>query len=272
MDVLKALEVVWPSAGRAWELLRGSNVNSASAASASPDLSNSSPSGRPTSKRTAEHFLEDSHFFSGVPVPGSGPRASAGGPGASQAFPLTAISATAGNPNPSNPNIPPNHNPHGPGSHSSQSHSHSAGSNGSYYPSSYDRWAGDGGLSTFPASLSTSVLPQQYSTGFVDDHRARAASADGGGGAPGSQRYPQYWSDYSSLGSLSTSFGVPMLPPESLQHAQQHQQGQGQNQTQNHQGAGQDKIYVPEQYQHMFGELNCSGVVTRISHYGIMWM
>lgn len=265
MDVLKALEIVWPSAGRAWELLRGSNVNLGSAANASPDLASSSPSGsRP--KRTAEHFLEDSHFFAGVPVPGSGPRASGGGPGpgANQGFPLTAISAATGNPNSSNPNITTNHNPHGPGSHSS-------GSNGSYYPSSYDRWPGDGGLSTFPASLSTSVLPQQYSTGFVDDHRARAASADSGGGASGSQRYPQYWSDYSSLGSLSTSFGVPMLPPESLQQTQQHQQGQGQNQTQNHQG-GQDKIYVPEQYQHMFGELNCSAAVTCNSYNEIIRM
>lgn len=252
MDVLKALEIVWPSAGRAWELLRGSNVNLGGAAITSPDLANSSPSGsRPVSKRTAEHFLEDSHFFAGAAVPGSGPRASGGGPG--QGFPLTAISATAGS-NSSNTNLTSNHHPHGPGSQSS--HSHSAGSNGSYYPSSYDRWPGDGGLNTFPASLSTSVLPQQYSTGFVDDHRGRTASAESGGGPSASQRYPQYWSDYSSLGSLGPTFGVPMLPQESLQHTQHHQQGQGQgqNETQNHQGAGQPKIYVPEQYQHMFGE------------------
>lgn len=251
MEVLKALEIVWPSAGRAWELLRGSNV--IAGGTNSPDFANSSPSSsRPTSKRTAENFLEDAHFFAGAPVPsipGAGVRTSSATSQPSHGFGLSpptipAIAASA-HPSSSTPN---------PGSASSQPHSHSnggPGSNGSYYPSSYDRWPGDGGLNAFPTSLSTSVLPQQYSTGFaVDDHRARTTSANDTGGTASSSRYPQYWSDYSSLGSLGGSFGVPMLPQEGLGQTQQHQQHQAHANSHTHTQQGP----VQDQYQHMFGE------------------
>lgn len=59
------------------------------------------------------------------------------------------------------------------------------------------------------SSLSTSVLPQQYSTGFVDprgNSGARSSSQDITG-----NRYSQYWNDYSSLGQLDPTYGVPEL-------------------------------------------------------------
>ncbi|KAI0321497.1 fungal-specific transcription factor domain-containing protein, partial [Amylostereum chailletii] len=78
LDVLKLMETVWPSAGRAWELLHGSKVNLASAgagpASGLPPRAHhahhahhhhhhhSNSHGNSNNKRSAEHFLaEASH-------------------------------------------------------------------------------------------------------------------------------------------------------------------------------------------------------------------
>lgn len=58
-------------------------------------------------------------------------------------------------------------------------------------------------------SLSTSVLPQQFSTGFVDERSHRGQDR-----AP--QRFPQYWNDYSALGQMDAAYPVSpadMVPP-----------------------------------------------------------
>ncbi|KDQ54162.1 hypothetical protein JAAARDRAFT_38766 [Jaapia argillacea MUCL 33604] len=91
------------------------------------------------------------------------------------------------------------------------------------YFAAFDRWAGEPTLS-FPPSLSTAVLPQQYSTGLVDDHRGSSSASthigrpmNGNGnshsnGHGGDSRYPQYWSDYSSFGQLGSPYTLPALP------------------------------------------------------------
>ena len=118
------------------------------------------------------------------------------------------------------------------------------------YYSSYDRWPGDGGLGSFAGSLSTSVLPQQYSTGFVDE-RSRGAPSDSGGSGVGTQRYPQYWNDYSTLGQLSAPY-LPMLQDQ-LQSATPSQQPSSHqsstHQAQVHGKLSQQQIYLQDQYQ-----------------------
>ncbi|KAI0057305.1 hypothetical protein BV25DRAFT_1831290 [Artomyces pyxidatus] len=170
MDILKSMSIVWPSAGRAWELLHGSKVNLSSATRA--ELSPTSSEER-THKRSADHFMQEdeAHFFAA--------------PRASQYV---------------SPQSPPPTQP---------------------FYTSYDRWPGEGGLAAYAGSLSTSVLPQQYSTGFVD--RGAAAAVGPESEAHGAQaQQPAFWSDYGTLNQLSTSFGGPLGqdPPLSQQQQQ----------------------------------------------------
>ncbi|KAI9068641.1 hypothetical protein FKP32DRAFT_1683251 [Trametes sanguinea] len=110
----------------------------------------------------------------------------------------------------------------------------------SYLPSSYDRWPTDSSaLSSFSGSLSTSVLPQQYSTGLVDE---RMGGAMGRGSERPSARYPQYWNDYSALSQMETTYGVPVMGEMVAQHGGA-QQGDGQS------------MYVQDQYSSMFGNM-----------------
>ncbi|TFY71776.1 hypothetical protein EVG20_g1228 [Dentipellis fragilis] len=211
MEILRNMSIVWPSAGRAWELLNGSNVNIAGAKMEMANL----VTGPAPRKRNAEHFLEDSHFFAGAPPPNH--RTSV----PSHGFPVA--------------NVPP------PSAVSPTTHGVSG--NGIPYYTSYDRWPGDG-LGTYNGSLSTSVLPQQYSTGFVVE-RVRPAPADAS--SPHAQRYPQYWSDYSTLNQLSTPYGVPLL--QEMGNAPEHQHAHSQ-----HQHHPPQQMYLPDQYQ-MYGNI-----------------
>jgi hypothetical protein len=71
-----------------------------------------------------------------------------------------------------------------------------------FYPS-YSRWNADNSLPALAGSLSTSVLPQQYSTGLVDERVQRTQDR--------SSRYPQYWSDYSAMGQMDTAYGMAVM-------------------------------------------------------------
>ncbi|KAA1474412.1 hypothetical protein DENSPDRAFT_328671 [Dentipellis sp. KUC8613] len=217
MEILRNMSIVWPSAGRAWELLNGSNVNIAGAKMEMANL----VTGPAPRKRSAEHFLEDSHFFAGAPPPSH--RTSV----PSHGFPVA-------------PNVAP------PSAVSPTTHGVSGNGNGIPYYTSYDRWPGDN-MGSYNGSLSTSVLPQQYSTGFVEE-RARQAPADQS--SSHAQRYPQYWSDYSTLNQLSTPYGVPLLQDMSSAPEQQQQQQHAHN----HQQHPPQQMYLPEQYQ-MYGNL-----------------
>ena len=162
MEILKRIQLVWPSAARAWELLHGAKDDL-------PDYSlpNLSPEHR-INKRTAE----------GVSISTS----------AAQVSDMRTSSLVA-------------HSPYDTRFPDLGAVAGSAQSLSLY--NSYERMPHDAAMG-LPAGLSTSVLPQQYSTGFVDDrpvmHRSAANVDDGHG------RYSQYWSDY-SMGHPSSMLG-----------------------------------------------------------------
>jgi len=80
------------------------------------------------------------------------------------------------------------------------------------FPAFENRWPSDSSLNNFTGGLSTAVLPQQYSTGLIDERGQRGQERT-------TQRFPQYWNDYSALGQIDTPYGVPiggdMVPPSS---------------------------------------------------------
>lgn len=183
MDVLKRMRHLWPSAFRALELLQGSKVNSQGA----QDLAafRSRISDRP--KRSAEHPL-DAEEESGTRLltseqlyrqqqsfqPVSTPSP------VHQGFAISNLQLPAAEPS---------------------------------YPS-YDRWSSEAPMANYPGSLSTSVLPQQYSTGLVDERISSASRHPERQG----QRYPQFWNDYTALAQMDTPYGVPVLPDMAGQH------------------------------------------------------
>ncbi|EMD37133.1 hypothetical protein CERSUDRAFT_137619 [Gelatoporia subvermispora B] len=203
MDVLKRMQTVWPSAWRALELLQGSKVNQG------PELIMPGSSER---KRQAEHSLDaDDTDQSGRA--GSGDQVyrqqqgfgNVGSPGTSQqGFNLSI-------------NVPSVEN--------------------SSYLQSYDRWPSDGSIPNFGGALSTSVLPQQYSTGLVDERAGLSRTSERHG-----QRYPQYWNDYSALGQIdATTYNMPVMGDMVQPHT-----GSAQG--------DQSSLYVQDQYA-MFGNM-----------------
>jgi len=202
MEMLERMQRVWPSAWRANELLHGSGVLS----------QQTSPSRVPTAerqKRLAEETDED--IRRGSPESRSG---SAAGTYRQQSSvyqqPLNMSGQTQGYPVDTNMS--------------------SGDSPGFYQP--YNRWGADSSISNMSNTLSTSVLPQQYSTGLVDERVQRNQDRQ--------NRYPQYWSDYSSLGQMDNTYGVPVMGEIVPQHSSVSQNGQS--------------MYVPDQYS-MFNTL-----------------
>ena len=175
MEALQKMEIIWPSAARALELLRGAKF-----IRGDPEF----PLATATSdrqKRAAEHHLDDSfdrkHSSSGDHINYQHPPTRSHLPAqyVDNAYPNSGYIAP--NPVPQTSNF---------------------------------QWQGET-LSSFNGSLSTSVLPQLYSTGLVDDrsptnynnHRDNTHVEH----PPQSQahRYPQYWNDYSTFSQLDTS-------------------------------------------------------------------
>lgn len=237
LDTLKRMELVWPSAGRAWELLHGAKNNFheyeptfSSAArpkkrTADESVDNTMPS---TSQQHGMSNQVDSsnlahHFSSSASATGF-------------ADPVSATAADDESP--------------------------------LAFFTSYDRWSSDNSLA-FHSGLSTSVLPQQYSTGFADQrgmHRSSSvldgslagsagpgAHGDGEAGA-GQSRFPQFWSDYTAVGQpssmLSSMYGMPMLPTHmqsqqgSVGQQQHHQSQDGQQQQQ----LSQSTMFMDDQF------------------------
>lgn len=208
VDALKRIQILWPSAWRALELLQGSKAYQQQEAGV-PVVSGRSE--RP--KRVAEHSLDErdrievpriqtgdqlyraqqSHFTTPVTSPAQDNQGYTSG--------AVPFSASTADPSPS-----------------------------SYLPP-FDRW-NDPSISHFPGNLSTSVLPQQYSTGLVDDRLP-----PGIGRGSDRTRYPQYWNDYSTIGQMETAYsvGVPGMGDMS-QHVASVQ------------GDQQHTMYVPDQY------------------------
>ncbi|KAG5644833.1 hypothetical protein DXG03_007558 [Asterophora parasitica] len=211
MDVFRMMEVLWPSAGRALELLRGSKVNMQDADLA-PLISATS---RP--KRSAEYPLNDAFDRSAPPDPTTDQDyLELRPPYTPQYDSNTAYTSTGheihSHPQESTPN-PPAQVPYVP---------------------SYDRWPSenlDGSSHGFSGALSTSVLPQLYSTGLVDDrhssapHRVQVHNSD----QARTNRYPQYWNDFSTFPQLGTAYGgyqqasiLPQQPPHQQHYSSAH--------------------------------------------------
>jgi hypothetical protein len=176
MDMLQRMSIIWPSAGRAWELLYGSKANPRNSVG-----SLSTADVVRAQKRTADHFLDDEATLYQVDLHSTTPEER------SEAV----------------------HGRH----HAEQPST--LGSSQNFY-ALCSRWQGEGSINDFDGSLSTSVLPQQYSTGFFDGGVLRASdtsSAAGVGGvnsqqgSPVNRRgYPRFWSDYSALSQLGPPF------------------------------------------------------------------
>lgn len=187
MNILRAIEVVWPSAGRALELLKGSKVNSSN----NPPMVQLPMVQLPADRRKRP-FIKisqaPSYSFTSEPSP--------------------LAYSTPYSPNTNSdyqPTLPPIQ----------------TASNSSNY---YQRWTPEHHFDNvqYNGSLTTSVLPQSYSTGFVDertttlhDHRSQISPT----ALHHSQRVypPHYWDDYNEYPTLNTqsSYG------HSSQHSQQ---------------------------------------------------
>lgn len=185
MDVLKKLDTVWPAAGRAWELLRGSRsgitLHGPLAGAAVPAIANlaaQTQRKRLSVKRSADVFVSDDAEEPYSPVSVADTRGQSSlvyghQSHASSAIPQSTSTSVF----------------FGPSSLPSAASS-----------SSFERWSGSDQASStdFISGLSTSGLPPQYSTGFTPEHRIQPpATAHRGPGA----RYPQYWNEFPPLGS-----------------------------------------------------------------------
>lgn len=187
MDILDRMHRVWPSAWRANELLHGSKVQAHR-----PTASTSaSPSERP--KRVADVLDEDAAESPRQPSGAAYrpsqvyPEAAGSSAGQQQQQQQQNFTIDLSLPSPESPPY--------------------------YPPPQYNRWTpADNAIPTMSGSLTTSVLPQQYSTGLVDERMQRSQDRS-------NTRYPQYWNDYSSLGQMDTAYSMQVMGDMVPQHS-----------------------------------------------------
>ncbi|EIW53654.1 uncharacterized protein TRAVEDRAFT_174477 [Trametes versicolor FP-101664 SS1] len=228
MEVLQRMRVIWPSAWRALELLHGAKAQLERPTADAPPSRGPIPS--PRNKRSAEEPIEEE--VEEVPE-----RSRSTVSQDSVVYRQAASYPVATSPGQSHSQGQASHAPAGQGY--ALPMDLPQGGPSPYMPPSYDRWAADtSALSNFSGSLSTSVLPQQYSTGLVDE---RMGSSLGRSAERQSARYPQYWNDYSALGQMETTYGVPVMGEMVSPHGGA-QQGDA------------PSMYVPDQYS-MFGNM-----------------
>ncbi|KAH8083353.1 fungal-specific transcription factor domain-containing protein [Cristinia sonorae] len=176
-DILRRMQYIWPSAWRAYQLLQGAKV--------SPSGVRTSPAVTDKRKRDADIVVDQEQQHSPVhETLYRGPHAHS--------------------------RVPSSGNPSRLGYSMSIDIQHAE--TPTFFPP-FDSWAPEGEpMHSYPAhNLSTSVLPQQFSTGFVDERSHRQSERS-------TQRFPQYWNDYSTLGQMGPPYPVPsndMLPPAS---------------------------------------------------------
>ncbi|KAG7451574.1 uncharacterized protein BT62DRAFT_942573 [Guyanagaster necrorhizus] len=193
MEVLKAMAVLWPSAGRAHELLRGAEVNFGNQICPAEPLKSAD-----RYKRPAEGSLDDSSNRVGMQPSSYANMRPSNNHTASSLHPPQAFSANGA--------VDAQYTP-----------------SSSYY-SSYDRqWASEHSSHnvSYPGPLSTSALPQVYSTGLTDGRPS--VSRTDSHGVEHHPRYPQYWNDYSTYSPLSHGVeypqaGVAHEPQNALAH------------------------------------------------------
>ncbi|KAG8215978.1 hypothetical protein J3R82DRAFT_7961 [Butyriboletus roseoflavus] len=211
MDALQDMETVWPSAARANELLRGCDPlhKSASKHVHFRQLV-TRQSGHERQKRAAEHAAdsEDAYGRSYMHMPSASGSCLAPSQPYAQAWRSTQFAPMS-----------QETGPRQPGEFSSTT-SLSTAQPPSYYP-----WPSDGGAYVpFPGTLSTSVLPQMYSTGLIDERRLPhgltssqheqprlnghpPSGGQGGYDSASGGRYPQFWNDYTSFPQMGMAYG-----------------------------------------------------------------
>lgn len=201
MGALEMMATVWPSAHRAVQLLRGAKVN----LQASEFVAPSSSTVRP--KRSAENSLNDSQQM------------------ARRYFPSQVNGAQPPYPSATRPEVASNYlyptldsyAPQHAASHPSSHASHAISPVSPTSPAAY-RWPSEDFQQPHSyqtnAPLSTSVLPQVYSTGFGEEraqpphHRAHSQNEHNTHNI--ASRYPQYWNDYTTFPQLGQAYsGIP---------------------------------------------------------------
>lgn len=230
MDVLHLMEVLWPSACRALELICGSKDNE--------EFSNvlTSTSAAARRKRSAEQVLIDNDTFH-RPAPSDHSMdhnyVQLRPPYSSQYTNFAAYTTNGHEIHP-HPSPPPGQDPN--------------------VSSSYDRWTPENNSHSFGFSgtLSTSVLPQLYSTGLVGDrgggHRtAHINHPEQSRTSSNTSRYQQYWNDFSAYPQLGTYGGYH--EPSPVSHQQQQPQHQGYS--------ASSQTYIPGPYS-TYSELSSS--------------
>jgi hypothetical protein len=220
------MEVVWPSAARANELLCGSNVMANPSNSSQAHLSSIS---HERQKRAAEDLADDAYERSQLQV-----RPSSNSPALGQGYANTWRSTQL-----SGAPLDAGHaQDFSTGHQADFAEAPVSASSSSYYP-----WPSDGAsYPSFPGTLSTSVLPQLYSTGLIDENRIghslsstshqaqpRLSGHGSGSGAyahTGSGRYPQFWNDYTSFPQMGMAYSQPQSQPESSHQQDVYMSGQ----------------------------------------------
>jgi hypothetical protein len=225
MRTLYAMQIVWPSAGRALDLFSGAKVDPSKDTSDLAPLTNPPSSVRP--KRSAEHSLDDSfishrptnnnHFDNMHPVARSNTQQqhqqqqsifTSGIRGFTTGDNIYLATSTS-LPSLTDPNM---------------------------ISSSY-AWQGGGINTGINTHLSTAMLPQLCSTGLMDEsglHASRIQSSNFNNQLtnPSSRRYPQAYYDYSNFPpSLGSVYDIP----EPIQVSSQPQSQVSQ-------------MYIPENY------------------------
>ncbi|KAG6380094.1 hypothetical protein JVT61DRAFT_8179 [Boletus reticuloceps] len=224
MDALQDMDGVWPAALRAHELLSGCDPLNKDAFK-HPQFGQlvTRQNGQERQKRAAEHAAdsEDAYQRSQMHVPSSGGNSLAASQPYAQPWRSTQFTPISQETEPGQP--------------------------GDFSPTtslqasqpSYYTWPSDGAsYVAFPGTLSTSVLPQMYSTGLIDERRlphltssqhgqtrSNGHSAGGvvGGGQAGYEsasggRYPQFWNDYTSFPQMGMAYGQsPGVPTQGQQ-------------------------------------------------------
>ncbi|KAH7882909.1 fungal-specific transcription factor domain-containing protein [Phlebopus sp. FC_14] len=268
MDALQEMEVVWPSAARALELLRGCDPHQ-STPSSSPGLYEhhlADTDRQERTKRAAEYAAdsEDAYerahthtrFHSPLP-PGESPTVTASHPYAHM-WRATEYENSTSHPELEGSAVQQQ-------SHEFTAHpipdlqtvNHRNNPNVNTHPSpspysSYYSWSPSDGAEEsytsmpFPGTLSTSVLPQTYSTGLIEEKRfphailqiggggvgefhrmneqghtngsgqcyeqrveANDGASGGNGGGPVAGKYPRFWSDYTSFPQMGMAYNAP---------------------------------------------------------------
>ncbi|KAF8452405.1 fungal-specific transcription factor domain-containing protein [Boletus edulis BED1] len=191
MDALQDMDAVWPAALRAHELLSGCDpLNKDASKHLQFGQLVTRQNGQERQKRAAEHAAdsEDAYQRSQMHLPSSGGNSLAASQSYAQPWrstQFTPISQETG--------------PGQPGDFSPTTSLQA--SQPSYY------WPSDGAsYVAFPGTLSTSVLPQMYSTGLIDERRLPHLTSSQHGQTRGG-RYPQFWNDYTSFPQMGMAYG-----------------------------------------------------------------